>query len=43
LFSDVATYLTYFRGVRRRTIRDVTALPEQVETWTPPSGDGEAA
>ena len=42
MFRDVATYVKYFQGVRRRTIRDVAALPEEAETWTPPYGDGEA-
>ena len=42
MFRDVATYLRYFQGVRRRTIRDVAALPADAETWQPPYGDGEA-
>ncbi len=42
MFHDVATYLKYFQGVRRRTIRDVAALPEEAETWRPPYEDDEA-
>jgi uncharacterized damage-inducible protein DinB len=41
VFRDVATYLKYFQGVRRRTIRDVATLPLEAETWQPPYGDGE--
>jgi uncharacterized damage-inducible protein DinB len=43
VIRDVAAYLKYFQGVRRRTIRDIAALPPEAETWRPPSGDGEAA
>ena len=42
MFTDVTGYLKYFQGVRRRTIRDVAALPEEAETWRPPYGDDEA-
>jgi len=42
VFRDVGAYLRYFRSVRRRTIRDVAALPDEAVTWQPPYGDGEA-
>jgi uncharacterized damage-inducible protein DinB len=43
MVSDVASYLRYFDGVRRRTERDVAALPPQAAAWRPPAGrDGES-
>src|SRR5207247_1184466 len=43
MFADADAFLRYFSGVRRRTIRDVAALPPEAETWVPQTGDGEAA
>lgn len=36
MLSDVASFLRYFEGVHRRTVRDVGALPPDAETWKPP-------
>lgn len=43
VISDVASFLSWFEGVHRRTLRDVRLLPAEAETWVPPTGDGEAA
>ena len=43
MITDVASYLRFFDGVRRRTERDVAALPPEATAWRPPAqGDGEA-
>src|SRR5262245_32392518 len=43
MIADIASYLRYFDGVRRRTERDVVALPPEAAAWRPPAGSrGEA-
>jgi uncharacterized damage-inducible protein DinB len=42
MITDMAGYLKYFDGVRRRTERDVAALPAGASAWTPPAREGEA-
>ena len=41
MIRDVESFLRYFGSVHRRTVRDVSALPKEAETWSPPYGDGE--
>ena len=36
MITDVGAFLQWFDGVNRRTIRDVSLLPAEAETWTPP-------
>jgi uncharacterized damage-inducible protein DinB len=36
MITDLASYLRYFDGVRRRTARDVAALPPAAAAWRPP-------
>ncbi|HWC31746.1 MAG TPA: DinB family protein [Actinomycetota bacterium] len=43
MISDVASFVRYFGGIHRRTVRAVSALPASAERWRPSSGDGEAA
>jgi uncharacterized damage-inducible protein DinB len=43
VISDVGSFLNWFEGVHRRTVRDVAVLPVEAETWTPPTGSGEEA
>ena len=43
MISDVASFVRYFAGIHRRTVRDVSALPSEAETWRPATGDGENA
>src|SRR5262245_52976608 len=42
MITDLASYLRYFDGVRRRTARDVAALPPAAAAWRPPGHEGEA-
>jgi uncharacterized damage-inducible protein DinB len=42
MITDMPSYLRYFDGVRRRTDRDVAALPPPAAAWTPPAREGEA-
>jgi len=42
MITDIASYLRYFEGFRRRTERDVAALPPDAARWRPPAGEGEA-
>ena len=42
MITDMTSYLRYFDGVRRRTERDVAALPSQAAAWRPPVIGGEA-
>ena len=41
MFTDVDTYLRYYEGLNKRTMRDVAALPEAAVTFTPEQGEGE--
>jgi uncharacterized damage-inducible protein DinB len=44
MITDIAAYLRFFDGVRRRTERDIAALPAAAAAWTPPpTAGGEAA
>src|SRR5262245_14508732 len=44
MITDIASYLRFFDSVRRRTERDVAALPPAAAAWRPPaSAGGEAA
>jgi uncharacterized damage-inducible protein DinB len=47
MITDIGSYLRFFDSVRRRTERDVTALPPAAAAWRPrvatqPDGAGEA-
>ncbi len=42
MITDVASYLRFFDSVRRRTERDVAALPPAAAAWRPPLVNGEA-
>ena len=42
MITDIASYLRFFESFRRRTERDVAALPPAAAAWRPPAGDGEA-
>jgi uncharacterized damage-inducible protein DinB len=41
MITDIASYLRFFDGLRRRTERDVAALPPAAAAWRPPAIDGE--
>ena len=41
MITDMGAYLRFFDGVRRRTERDVAALPAGAAAWRPPATDGE--
>jgi uncharacterized damage-inducible protein DinB len=41
MITDIASYLRFFDTVRRRTERDVAALPPQAAAWQPPLSAGE--
>jgi uncharacterized damage-inducible protein DinB len=44
MITDIASYLRFFDSVRRRTERDVAALPGEAAAWKPPAATtGEAA
>ena len=43
MITDIASYLRFFDSVRRRTERDVAALPPEAAAWRPPAAAGEAA
>ena len=42
MITDIASYLKFFDGVRRRTERDVAALPPEAAAWRPAAGGGES-
>jgi uncharacterized damage-inducible protein DinB len=42
MITDIASYLRFFDSVRRRTERDVAALPPAAAAWRPPDAGGEA-
>ncbi len=42
MISDTASYLRFFDSVRRRTERDVAALPPAAAAWRPAAVGGEA-
>lgn len=41
MFKDIDTYLRYYRGLHKRTLRDVGALPPEAESYKPATGEGE--
>jgi len=41
MITDIASYLRFFDSVRRRTERDVAALPPAAAAWRPPAAAGE--
>ena len=43
MLRSIDEFLRYFRGVHRRALRDVSALPAQAEGWRPSLGSGEKA
>ena len=42
MITDIGSYLKFFDSVRRRTERDVAALPPEAAAWRPPAIAGEA-
>jgi uncharacterized damage-inducible protein DinB len=42
MITDISSYLRFFDGVRRRTERDVAALPPTAAAWRPPVVDGDS-
>ena len=42
MITDIASYLKFFDSVRRRTERDVAALPPEAAAWRPPAIAGES-
>ena len=42
MITDIGAYLKYFDGIRRRTERDVAALPPEAVDWRPPPLAGES-
>jgi hypothetical protein len=42
MITDIAAYLRFFDSVRRRTERDVAALPPAAAAWRPPAAGGGA-
>jgi len=43
MIASVEEFLRWFEGVHRRTLRDVSILPPEAESWRPATGDGENA
>ena len=43
MFKDVETYLRYYGGLHKRSLRDVGALPLEAANYRPNAGDGENA
>ncbi len=41
MITDIGSYLGFFDSLRRRTERDVAALPPAAVGWTPPAIEGE--
>jgi uncharacterized damage-inducible protein DinB len=42
MITDIASYVRFFESVRRRTERDVAALPPAAAAWRPPAAEGTA-
>ena len=42
MITDIGSYPRFFDSVRRRTERDVAALPPEAAAWKPPARGGEA-
>ena len=43
MIRDIGAYLRFFDSVRRRTERDVAALPPEAAAWRPPATGGDTA
>ena len=43
MFRSIDGFLKYFDAVNRRAVRDIGALPQEADGWTPPAGEGENA
>jgi uncharacterized damage-inducible protein DinB len=43
MITTIAEFLKYFAGVNERAVRDVSVLPAEAETWSPPPSAGENA
>ncbi|HEU4760224.1 MAG TPA: hypothetical protein VFT91_09625, partial [Dehalococcoidia bacterium] len=43
MITDIESFLRYFEGVHRRTVRDVDALPAGAADYRPATGEGENA
>ena len=44
MIEDLPSFLRFFEGVHRRTVRDVSSLPAEAESWKPPpSEDAESS
>jgi uncharacterized damage-inducible protein DinB len=41
MFTDIDTYLRYYEGLHKRTMRDIAALPTEADAYHPPQGEGE--
>jgi uncharacterized damage-inducible protein DinB len=41
MFSDIETYLRYYEGLHKRTVRDIAALPPAAADFVPAQGEGE--
>ena len=41
MITDIAAYLRWFDSIRRRTERDIAALPPDAAAWRPPAVHGE--
>lgn len=41
MLTDAASFLAWFEGVHRRTVRDVAALPEAAAGWRPDAATGD--
>src|SRR5215475_14702378 len=41
MITDMPSYLRFFDSLRRRTERDVAALPASAASWRPPARAGE--
>lgn len=41
MFTDIGTFLRYYEGMHKRTMRDIAALPPQAAGYVPPQGEGE--
>jgi uncharacterized damage-inducible protein DinB len=41
MFKDIEGYLRYYRGLHKRSLRDVGALPPEAESYKPETGEGE--
>jgi len=43
MFKDIDSYIRYYSGLHKRTVRDVAALPPEAEAYRPATGEGENA